>query len=111
MRKIGCPYSSSLARKNAASSSIVFRVKMTPVGLFGEFTMRAFVRSLTVSANASNRIWNFSVSAGTTLKTPPAASENTRYSGKNGAMAMNSEPGVESAFNVMVRDAAAPQVM
>ena len=41
----------------------------------------------------------------------PAPSANTRYSGKNGAIATHSLPGVDSAFSVIVSDAAAPHVM
>ena len=73
--------------------------------------MTAAVRSVMAAATASASTWNVEASAMTSTHVQPHVSIQTRYSGKYGAMTMTSSPGFVTACRVIVRDAAAPQVM
>ena len=71
-----------------------------------------FVFLQILAASASKSIWKFSVSGGTTTGFAPAAEINTEYSGKNGAITINSSSSlVVSDLKQIESDAAAPIVI
>ena len=68
------------------------------------------MRAVTAAATAPASTWNVTGSAGTSTQAAPEVSIQTRYSGKYGAITMTSSPSLTIALNVMLSDAAAPQV-
>ncbi len=72
--------------------------------------MTALVLGVMALATASVSAWKVVASAMTSTQVAPAASIQTRYSGKYGAITMTSSPGFTIALSVMEMAAAAPQV-